>query len=383
MPDKLSILYLIDELWLKGGTEKHLLELAKGMALRGHKVVVRSLWDGECGALFREEPLIDYDCLKIRKVYNFKGISELTRFYSFIKSSRFDIIQTFHTSADLVGPILARTSNTGASVISSRRDTGYTKSSRHIYAQKILNRWVDKILANSSAVKQSVLDMENVDSGKVEIIYNGINLDQFISIDEGQIHQFREQYQIPANKVFVGSVGNARPIKGYQTMVEVAAILCHKYPQLHFLHAGTCFSDVKPGLVQFCNDNGITDQFTFLGQITQIPAFLSILDIYIQPSLSEGFSNSILEAMATDLPVVATSVGGTPEMVTHGYNGYLFSPKDVTGCCECLIPLIESKVLRHELGRHAQHITIQKFSIENMIDKYESLYMRLRTVNDV
>lgn len=375
--NKLSILYLIDMLYARGGTEKHLLDLASGMAERGHKVTVRSFLDKGFGSAFRDVSSIDYECLNVKRIYDFKGMMALFRLCSFMAVSRCDIIQTFHTGADLVGPIAAKLANMRTAVVSSRRDTGYTKLPRHLKAQKLLNQWVDKVLANSDAVREAVEEQEGLAHEKIEVIYNGIHAEQFANVDDARKRLFRQSHRIPAGKILIGSVGNVRPVKGYHTMVEVARALCPQYQQLHFLHAGT--GEDLDELKESCHIYGIADQFSFLGKIEEVPEFLSLLDIYMQPSLSEGFSNAILEAMAAGLPVMATRVGGTKEMIDHGKNGFFVEPEDSVGMASCLETLIKDKALRHDIGHSAQCRILREFTFDRMIDRYEVAYRGLKT----
>ena len=269
---KLSILFLIDELWFKGGTENHLFELAKGMSKKGHTVFVRTFWEGEFGRSFRAIESVDYDHINAKNIFSFKGIMAIFQISALIRKYNIEILQTYHTASDLCGPIIAIMANRGTTVISSRRDTGYTKTYRHIQVQKKLNRFVDKILANSSAVKLSVQDQEGVSSDKVEIIYNGLHMEPFMNVNEEKKRKFREMFHIPSGSILIGSVGNIRPIKGFETMVEVAGVLCRIYPKIHFLHAGADSPELNLG--GLCNTLSIADRFSFLGKINNIPDFL-------------------------------------------------------------------------------------------------------------
>lgn len=365
------ILYLIDELKVKGGTEKHLHELACEMIRAGFRVSVFTFQKGDFAREFIADPRIHYSCLDVTRIYNVKGLLTILRLADYIRSQRVDILQTFHTASDLVGPLASVLSLKRPVVLSSRRDLGYTKSPRHIKMQRLINRYVDGILANSCAVKIALVDQEAYQFEKIKVIYNGIHTNRFFRSEKKSL-KLAKKYHIPLGGCIIGSVGNIRPVKGFDRMVEVAIRLCKRYPDVYFVHAG---EGADRGLLEdLCKTAGIENQFKFLGNQECIPELLSLLDVYMQPSRSEGFSNSILEAMASELPVVATRVGGNLEIVDHLITGYLVEPDNVSDMVDCMEHLVNDEKLRVTMGKAGREKVKTCFDIVCMAGQYERYY---------
>lgn len=375
---KPHILYLIDEIKVNGGTEKHLFELANGMADAGFCVTVFSLADGEYASEFKANSLVNYLCLNVKRIYGFKGMSAILSIAHYIRQHKVDILQSFHTASDLVAPVAGALSFREIKTISSRRDLGYTKSPRHVMMQRYVNHFVDGIFANSTAVKNSVIAKELCSERKISIIYNGINSDNFVP-DIFSRQQQRCSYGVDGQAILIGSVGNIRPVKGYDLLVEAAAIVCRNNSAVQFFHVGE--GEMRGQLEARCMELGIGGRFHFLGATKDVSHFLSALDIYVQPSRSEGMSNAILEAMAARLPVVATDVGGNPDLVEHGITGLLAPGEDSVALAEQLIQLVKQPLMRSTLANSAYGQVQEKFHISCMLRNYKTKYVEM-TKND-
>ena len=367
------ILYLIDELKIKGGSEKHLFELASGMAAAGFRITVFALAEGEYAQEFQVNPRFNYACLNCPRIYDAKGIATLFKIANYIRNEQVTILQSFHTASDLIGPVAARLSLRHPKVLSSRRDLGYTKSPRHRKIQRYVNYLVDEILANSQAVKESVRAEEGFPPKRISVIYNGINIEPFVPDPQRRKYQ-RELFGVSCDTVVIGSIGNIRPVKGYDLLVEAAVIICSQLFNVHFVHAGD--GELLNDLRQRCRELGIADRFTFLGAVTDVPFFLSGLDIYVQPSRSEGFSNAILEAMVAELAVVVTDVGGNSEIVTNGVSGMLVPAENIRVLADAIIKLAIDESTRHCLAEHAKQKVKLGFQIKHMLQRYQKFYLR-------
>jgi len=368
------ILYLIDELKVKGGTEKHLYELAIGMADAGFRVSIFALAEGEYAEEFKINSKISYLCLNVKRIYDVNGLSTIFSISRYIKQQKVDIVQSFHTASDLLGPIAARLSFQRIKVLSSRRDLGYTKSHRHVQIQRYINHFVDGILANSTAVKNSIIANEQCAADKIYVIFNGIDVKPFAS-DSTRRRLKRDELKVDADAILIGSVGNIRPVKGYDLLVEAASKVCRDNSAVRFFHVGD--GDMKEPFVKRCSELGIAHKFIFLGALENVIEFLSALDIYVQPSRSEGFSNAILEAMASGLPVVATSVGGNNEIVENGRTGFLVASEDIENLADRILKLTYEADARRSMGALGQEKTMSDFDLFHMIHNYERYYNEL------
>lgn len=370
----LHILYLIDELKVKGGTEKHLFELSTGMAAAGFRISVFTLDEGEYAEEFKNNSNISYRCLNVTRIYDLKGLSAVFSIAQYIKQQQVNILQSFHSASDLIGPLAAILSLRKTRILSSRRDLGYTKSDRHVQMQRYINFFVDGILANSSAVKQSVIEKEGYPESQIDIIFNGIDTGVF-STDDSSRQKQRCAMGVNDQAVLVGSVGNIRPVKGYDILVEAAAIVCKSDQAVRFSHAGE--GALKEQLEARCMELGISDRFNFMGANRDVQTFLSALDIYVQPSRSEGLSNAIIEAMAARLPVVATDVGGNPDLIENDVTGLLTPSEDSSALAEKILQLVRQPTMRSALADRAFNKVLEKFQLTSMIDNYKNKYIEI------
>jgi len=166
------------------------------------------------------------------------------------------------------------------------------------------------------------------------------------------------------------------PIKDHRTLLQAAENLVGRGISICLLLAGS--GPELPKYEQFAATSaGLSGRVIFAGSKIQVPAFLNALDIFVLPSLREGMSNTLLEAMASSLPVVATSVGGNAELVEDGRSGWLFQPGDVAGLTARLELLAKNPNLCQGLGRAARSRAVEQFSLERMIARYRDLYLAL------
>ena len=139
----------------------------------------------------------------------------------------------------------------------------------------------------------------------------------------------------------------------------------------------------RTALETLADDLGVADRIHWAGHRRDVPALLPAFDLYIQPSLHEGMPNTILEAMAAGLPVVATAVGGTPEVVVDGVTGLLVPPRDSNALVEAMAMLLSDQNLRYRMGRAGQERVKGQFSLERMVRQTQALYERLLKIRGV
>jgi glycosyltransferase involved in cell wall biosynthesis len=259
-------------------------------------------------------------------------------------------------------------------VVSSRRDMGFKNKRRHIWAYRLVNPFVTRIIVNSQAVRFSVNVQQNVPSKKMVTIYNGVNLRTFDPITVSN-DKLKEQLGLPCHAPVVGMIANLHPIKGYPDFLSAARSVINEICNTHFLIVGN--GELRARLERAATDLGIKDNIHFLGERSDIPEILSIIDISVLSSLSEGFSNTILESMAMEKPVIATKVGGNPEAIVHGVNGFLVKPGASKDLGDAILKLLNEKDLAHSMGRYGRETVEKRFSQEKMIEKILGLYCKL------
>jgi sugar transferase (PEP-CTERM/EpsH1 system associated) len=217
--------------------------------------------------------------------------------------------------------------------------------------------------------KQSWLRAE-----KLQVIYNGVNTEHFCPRPDTA--HLRHELQIPQDRIVIGSVGRLVPIKDHYTLLLAAESLLRERNNVHVLLIGGGPELAKLQAYAVASPE-LTGRVTFTGSSDRIPEMLNAMDIFVLPSICEGMSNTILEAMASGLPVVVTSAGGNPELVDDGRVGWLFAPRDTRALAHQLDRLVRDGNLRHEFGAAARQRAVQRFSLTAMIEAYRGLYLDL------
>ncbi len=210
---------------------------------------------------------------------------------------------------------------------------------------------------------------------RISVIYNGVDTQRF-SPSPDLRQRVRRELGFPPERLVIGGVGRMVPIKDYGTLLKAAAILLERGVNLHVLLVG------KGPELDSLQQQGITllkDRVSFVGASDCVPEFLNAMDIFVLPSVGEGMSNTLLEALACGLPLLATQVGGNPEVIEDQRSGWLFAPGDLGRLSSQLEALAAKPEIRCALGAAARARAITVFSLEGMIERYRNLYLNAVT----
>jgi sugar transferase (PEP-CTERM/EpsH1 system associated) len=233
----------------------------------------------------------------------------------------------------------------------------------------------DVLFTVSKELQEFHAKQTSISAGRIRVLYNGVDTERFAFRSESRI-EARAELGIPSESMVVGSVGRMVAIKDHRLILEavslliqgghdVRALLVGAGPELGHLQQRVRDSVELNGRVYFC---GFSDR---------VPDFLNAMDIFVQSSRAEGMSNTLLEAMATGLPLLATRVGGNSEVIADGESGYLFQTGDCADLVYHLSYLINSLELRCQLGRASRRRALRKFSVHRMVQEYRNLYREL------
>jgi len=206
--------------------------------------------------------------------------------------------------------------------------------------------------------------------GKIRVIHNGVDVQQFRA-DEAARRTARRRMGIADDEFCIGAIGRLEPIKDIATLIRAAA---ETPGNCRLLIAG---DGGESAALRELAQSRLPDCVQFLGEIQEIPELLNALDVYALPSLYEGICNSLLEAMASRLPVVATATGGNPEVIVDGESGILFPVGDAGALARALDRLRYDPAFRARLGHAAQERVRSRFSLQSMVNSYDSLYTGL------
>lgn len=226
-----------------------------------------------------------------------------------------------------------------------------------------------RIVCVSKFVKQSIKE-HHITSRKIKVIHNAINADAITLTAD---YNIRTKLELPPETTLIGSVGRLHPVKGYDIFIQAARQLLNIYPKTHFVLLGE--GEDRSRLEALITQNHLQDNFHLLGYSEQVFDLINALDIFVLSSFSEGFAQTLLEALILKRPVVATAVGGVPEVIQHQKTGWLVKPHSVEALVKGIQTLIENQALATTLGRQGQAWVQEHFNLrtryESFLDAYQ------------
>lgn len=357
-----------------GGTELSVVGLARGLKARGRAVPSVAVIGqaGEYGEQLRSEG-IQVDELGIKGALRTPGrLKKLMKLSEIVRRDRIVIVHTFLFDADVYGMMAARWGGPWATVTTRRA----IKKDRplHLLAYRWTNRFVDRIVCNSEAVKRFTLTKEGADPTKVKVIPNGVELRRFA---HGDRVAFRRRLGVGPETLLVGAVGTIKKVKGHLVLLEAMGPLLRRHPEVKLCFAGEVTRGYGEELRRRVVAMELEGQVLLPGVIKEIPDLLAALDLFVLPSLSEGMSNALMEAMAAGKAIVATDVGGNGENLEAGNAGLLVPPSDPDALRDAVARLITDPGARQRFGVYAANRAREEYAYTRMLDRTERLYSGL------
>jgi sugar transferase (PEP-CTERM/EpsH1 system associated) len=210
---------------------------------------------------------------------------------------------------------------------------------------------------------------------RIRVLPNGVNTSRFAR-RPGESRETRQRLGLGDGSLVIGTVGRMVPIKDHAILLQAAEILISRGMPVRVLLVGSG-PELRKHKESVAASPRLSGRVVFAGSDSDVPALLNAMDIFVLPSLSEGMSNTLLEAMASSLAVVATRVGGNPELVEEQRSGWLFEPGDAMALAAILERIGRDSDLREEYGQAARRRAVQHFSLEAMVGSYRNLYGEL------
>jgi sugar transferase (PEP-CTERM/EpsH1 system associated) len=246
--------------------------------------------------------------------------------------------------------------------------------------RRVMSPMIHTYIAVSRDIEGWLRETIGVPGQKVRQIYNGVDAEKFFPARSGRTALPVDRFA-PAGTIVIGTVGRMEVIKGHLTLVQafirLAEFLPERAADLRLVIIGTG-SLMEPART-LLRDAGLEDRAWLPGARDDVPDLLRAMDIFVLPSLNEGISNTIIEAMATGLPVVATRVGGNSELVVDGKTGTLVPAQDPARMTEAIRDYVVAPALRTEHGGRGRARVEHEYSLERMVADYLSEYDALMT----
>ena len=287
-----------------------------------------------------------------------------------VRRERPDIVHT-HAWGTLCEGLLAAKLGRVRTVVHGEHGTMELKG-YNLRVQRAAWHRVTQVLSVSSRLAGQMAAAVRFPRNRIEIIRNGVDVARFSSPNRAAA---RAALQLSETDVAIGTVGRLHPVKDQGNLVRAAEILERASVPVVTLIAGD--GAERGSLEAEIRARGLTSRVRLIGHRSDVEHVFSALDIFALPSLSEGLSNTILEAMAAGLPVVATHVGGADELVTHDVTGLLVPRANAPSLAQALEALATNPTRRDAMGRAARDRAAGEFSVDRMVAQYGRLYSRL------
>ena len=362
-----------------GGTERQLVELANGLDADRFDVQLSCLhrWGSFLSELKSKRPPDEF---RIHHLYGLPALRQQLRLAAHLWKNR---IQIFHAQGfypNVFGIPAARLARTPVA-IASIRDLGDNRTLLQRLAQRVACALADAIVVNADVVRRQLVG-EGWPDKKIHVIHNGVDLTRYAAAPKRP--ELRRELGLPAEGPVVAVVSRLNPQKGIEQFIDAAALIGARFPQAHFLVVGdqhkipgASNSGYRATLEERALRLGLGKRLVFAGFRLDVPQILAQVSVAVLPSLTEALSNSLLESMAAGAPVVATEVGGNPEVVEDGVTGLLVPPQDPEALARAVCRLLEWPQEAERLGRAGRRLIHERFSVAQMVHATEQLYLGL------
>lgn len=371
--DKIKVLHLINTFSV-GGAEMHLLSLVKALPRDHFDITV---------AFFKEEAqeaaslIPDFEALGITPVNldmpQWHHAGALLRLYLLLRKGAFDIVHTHLFRADVFGSILAKLASVPVVITTVHNTEPFFHTLPVQLVLRAVNRTVDLVIAISAAVKRSLVEQIRIPASKIHIVPYGFDLDRSQTGFSADGASVRSRLGIPLEATVIGTVGRLAKQKGHRFLIQAFAQVGARHPNTRLLIVGHDDEGLRSDLESLAKRLGVERKVFFTGFMDGREA-LSAMDLFVLPSLWEGFGLVLLEAMAAGLPIIATRVTAVPEIIKHKETGLLTAPKDSSGLAKQIRYLLEHPDVSSALGCRAQEQVVEKFSVSRMVTDTVQLY---------
>lgn len=300
----------------------------------------------------------------------FKHLKELA---DIVRATQPDVVHAFMYTAIQFCRALRLLGYAQFPLISAPRVHYRTRSGFSLWIDRMLKGNDSLLVTESEASRKYLVEELDYDAGKITAVLNGVDIASW-PISKVDRERVRKRLRLEPQDVLLGAVGRLDAQKGHRYLLEAFANLRATLPvKLAIIGDGP----LRRELETLARELRIEEACTFAGEVPDVPAWLSALDVFVLPSLWEGLPNALLEAMAMGLAVVATRVDGVPEVVEHDANGLLCEPKDAQSLLVPIQDLALEPDLRARLGAAAKRTIKERFKLMDMIGGYEKVYARV------
>jgi glycosyltransferase involved in cell wall biosynthesis/folate-dependent phosphoribosylglycinamide formyltransferase PurN len=381
----LKVLHIITRL-IKGGAQENTLLTVLGLREKGYDVMLLSgPSEGPEGEIesYARAMAVNLAIIPelVRPIDPWKDLVSLVKIFYFIKGHRFDIVHTHTSKAGIIGRLAAKFAGVPVIVHTPHGHIFHSyfrplKTWLLLLVEKICASMCDKIITLTDKCKAEHINLRIAWPEKFVTIHSGIRLERFLS-RSFEADRIRAELNIPAGRKIAGTVARLEPVKGIEYLIDSMKDVLSAMSDVHFLIVGD--GSQRKYLQRKARELGIEENVTFTGIREDVPRLISIMDLFVLPSLNEGMGRVLVEAGMMAKPVVATNVSGIPELIDHTQTGLLVEPANAKQLAEGIVELLTNPQKARYMGENAKLRMRDNYSADKMVDKIERLYNELLT----
>lgn len=362
----MNILYITNHLNI-GGVTTYVFTLAAGLKKRGHNIFIASS-GGVLLLKFIEEGIkFIHIPIRTKKEVGPKILACTFKLNKFLKQESIDIVHSNSRTTQVLASLIAR--KTGIVHITTWH--GYFK--RRIF-RRLFPCWGKKVIAISEQVKEHLVEDFKVDEKDIVVINNGIDVNKLQAPSPQRKTEIKTTLGLGEGPV-IGIVARLSDVKGHKYLIDAMKEVLASEPNAQLLIIGE--GREKERLVRLARNLGITQSVFFVPEVSDTKDLLSVMDVFVMPSLKEGLGLALMEAMASGLPVVGSNVGGIKTLIKDGINGLLVEPTDIKGISGAISELLRNPQRAREMGAQARNFINENFSQDKMVIETEKVYLNV------
>jgi glycosyltransferase involved in cell wall biosynthesis len=355
-----------------GGPERQMLGLANSLATDHQSVFLSFSEGGRCRAFLEAVRRQGFAVQELEHDTPHLGLA-LRDLTAHLRRVHAAVLCCHGYKANLLGRLAARRLRIPAIAVSR----GWTSESLKVRLYEALDRWhlrwMDRVVCVSEGQAQRVRQA-GVPAGRVLVIHNAIQSERFQEVEHSR-RQMLEGFFAQPPSYLIGAAGRLSPEKGFDVLIESATHVVQQSPSVGFLLFGD--GPLRDALARQVEGAGLGDAFALAGFRDDLDQILPSLDLLVLPSYTEGLPNVVLEALAAGVPMVATAVGGTPEVIEDGVSGYLVPPGDPSSLAQTILRALASETDRRAMGQRGRQRVLRDFTFQAQGLQYGQLFQEL------
>jgi len=376
MDKRRPIIWMIDSLG-PGGAEQLMPSILKNLKQAGFNVRICALQIRAGNPIASELERLGLP-VDLVPILNLRQPFNLFHILRYLRLHRPQLLHTQLEFADILGTVAAKI--LGIPSVSTVHTLDAFPEKKSAWGRMklrwfLLGKYCNCVIAVSEKTRLHYLQSGRLHQDKVITLYNGVDISRFKNTDASQIAKTKQALRLPLNSKVIITVAVLREPKGIQFMIEALPAILEQFPDVHYLIVGD--GEYGAALSDLATVLDIKKHITFAGHRTDIPDLLACCDIFVLPTLKDALPTVLIEALAAERPIVASDVGGVPEIIENGVNGLLVAPGDPSQLADACLQLLKDNELISQIVMAGNKTVRQRFNIDSQIEQLSGMYEEL------